>query len=258
MHPLPTDREARGRATDVLLTRARVRRHSRGLTLIEMLIVLAILGLFMAGVLLGSGQLASAKLKKTATGLSGAIRVAYTRASATSKSVRLVFDFNQQAFWMEEAEQPMLVSPKDAAGNGGAEAVTALEQQSLAESDRLVKGPTAPRAHFRQVDMGLLATDSDTKGNIRNLPAGIEFRSIQTTHDDGPRGTDRAYLYFWPGGQTERASIQIRKGDSTEDADTMTLMIAPLTGSVSVKPGPVDLLVPKDDTEASEREDRGL
>jgi general secretion pathway protein H len=234
------------------------RARARGLTLIEMLVVLAIVGLLAVGVLMGSGQLASSKLKKTATSLSGVIRLAYTRASSTSKSVRLVFDFSQHAFWMEEAEQAMLVTPKDSTGTGGAEAVTALEQQSIAESDRLIKGPSAPRAHFRQVDMGLLAIDSDTHGSVRALPGNISFRAIQTTHDDQPRTQDRAYLYFWPGGQTERASIQLRIGESTEDADTLTLLVAPLTGSVNVKSGPVPLTVPKDEAEASDREDKGL
>jgi general secretion pathway protein H len=247
-----------GRTLSSRIVSARRRAGERGLTLIEMLVVLAIVGLFAAGVLMGTGQLASAKLKKTATSLTGVIRLAYTRASSTSKSIRLVFDFEQRSFWMEEAEQPMLVTPKDTTGTGGADAVTALEQQSIAEGQRLTKGPTAPRAHFRQVDMGLLAIDDDTHGNVRSLPGNIKFRSIQTTHDDLPRTADRAYLYFWPGGQTERASIQIRIGDSTEDFETLTLLVAPLTGSTNIKSGPVPLTIPKDDTEASDREDRGL
>lgn len=243
---------------------ARARARGRGLTLIEMLVVLAIIGLFAAGVLMGTGQLSSAKLKKTATGLAGAIKVAYTRASSTSRSVRLVFDFEQKAFWMEESEQPMFVRPKDETGTGGADAVTALEQQAVAEGERIVKGPTAPRAHFHQVSMGLLATDADQKGDTRGLPSTIRFRSVQTTHDDTERTGDRAYLYFWPGGQTERASIQLciekHEGDKAycEDDDTLTLLVAPLTGSVTVKNGSVALTVPKDDGEASDREDRGL
>lgn len=246
------------RLTHTRLAQLRRRLGARGLTLIEMLVVLAIVALLAVGVLMGSGQLASAKLKKTATSLTGVIRLAYTRASSTSKSIRLVFDFEQRSFWMEEAEQAMLVTPKDTTGTGGADAVTALEQQSIAEGARLTKGPAAPRAHFRQVDMGLLAVDADTHGNVRALPGNIKFRSIQTTHDDQPRTADRAYLYFWPGGQTERSAIQIRIGDSTDDWETLTLLVAPLTGSVAIKSGPVSLTVPKDDSEASDREDRGL
>ena len=77
-------------------------------------------------------------------------------------------------------------------------------------------------------------------------------------HDDQAIKGDRAYLYFWPGGQTERAAIQLRIGNSLQDIDALTLIVAPLTGAVTVKPGALDLKVPKDDSEASEREDRGL
>jgi general secretion pathway protein H len=236
---------------------SRGRASGAGLTLVEMLVVLAIVALLLTGVLLGSGQLAGARLKKSATSLAGAIRVAFARASSTSKSVRLVFDFSERAFWMEESEQPMLVTPKDVSASGGAEAVTALEQQARAESERLVKGPTAPRARFRRVSMGLLAVDSDSKGDARVLPSGIGFRSIQTTHDADARSSDRAYLYFWPGGQTERAAIQLHIGTSTADVDTLTLVVAPLTGSVTVKAGAAALVIPRDDGEASDREDRG-
>src|SRR4029077_20179696 len=87
------------------------------------------------------------------------------------------------------------------------------------------------------------------------LPRGIKFREIQTAHDDAPRTSGRAYLYFWPGGMTERASIQLRLGDSTDDSDTLTLLVSPLTGKVTAKDGPVSLVIPVDDKSASERED---
>ena len=83
----------------------------------------------------------------------------------------------------------------------------------------------------------------------------MRFRLVQTEHDLKPRDKGRAYLYFWPGGQTERASIQLRYGDSTDDDDTLTLLVAPLTGKVTVKSGPVPLVIPTDDKSASERED---
>ena len=76
-------------------------------------------------------------------------------------------------------------------------------------------------------------------------------------HDDEPRTKGRAYLYFWPGGLTERASIEIRIGASDEDGDTLTLVVSPLTGKVTVKNGPVALTIPTDDHQASDRQDNG-
>jgi general secretion pathway protein H len=78
---------------------------------------------------------------------------------------------------------------------------------------------------------------------------------VQTTHDDSPRTSGRAYLYFWPGGRTEPAAIQLRIGDSAEDGRTMTLLVSPLTGKVTVKGGPAEFVVPTDDTQSSDRVD---
>lgn len=240
-----------------LAARLRARRTSRGVTLVEMLVVLAIVALLVSGVVMGSGQLGSAKLRKSATTLAGAIRVAFTRASVMSRSVRLVFDFDQKQFWLEEADQPMLVQSKDTTGTGGAEAVTQHEQQAVAESDRIIKGVTASKPRFHKVTMGLLAREEEKSPDARELPGGIEFRSFQTPHDDEARTSGRAYLYFWPGGLTERASIVLRKGKSTEDTDALTLVVSPLTGTVNVKPGAVALPTPTDEKDLSEREDKG-
>ncbi len=102
------------------------------------------------------------------------------------------------------------------------------------------------------------ADDEAGKGG-KPLPRGITFRSVQTTHDDAPRTSGRAYLYFWPGGRTERASIQVRIGTSdSADQAFMTVLVSPLTGRATIKGGAEDLVVPTDDAHSSEREDTGF
>ena len=103
--------------------------------------------------------------------------------------------------------------------------------------------------------MGLAASEPG-KGH-KALERGITIRQVQTAHDDAPRKEGRAYLYFWSGGMTERAAIQLRVGASEEASETVTLIVQPLTGRVTIKSGPVDLPAPADDKEASEREDPG-
>jgi general secretion pathway protein H len=235
----------------------RGRARQRGLTLVEMLVVLLIMTLLLAGVAMGSGQLASAKLHKSGTALTGLIRVAYVRATVMSRSERIVFDVEHGKFWLEESEQPMLVQEHDKSGTGGASPVTEAEQAALAESDRIIKGPEAPRPTFHRVKPGLYAATDDQGGSESSLPYGIGFRAIQTAHDDEPRTKGRAYLYFWPGGLTERASIVLRKGQSTEDGDALTLLVKPLTGAVTIKPGNVSLPTITQESDLSERQDNG-
>jgi general secretion pathway protein H len=224
------------------------------MTLIEILIVLAIMGIMVGAVIAGSGQLASARLHHTSTMLAGAVKVAYARATATSKNVRIVFDLEEDTFWIEESDQPMLVQSKDVTGTGGAEAATQAEQQAVEEGDRIVKGPRAPKPRFKMVESVGLASSQVKKGP-RSLERGIKFREIQTSHDDKPRTEGRAYLYFWPGGMTERAAILLSVGDLKEDGSTQTLMVSPLTGKVTVKDGAVPMKKIESDKEASDRDD---
>jgi general secretion pathway protein H len=78
---------------------------------------------------------------------------------------------------------------------------------------------------------------------------------VQTPHDDTARTSGRAYLYFWPGGRTERSVIQMRIGEAEDDDHMLTVLVSPLTGKVSIKGGAIDLKVPTDDTQASDRQD---
>jgi len=239
------------------LSLSKKRARSAGLTLVEMLVVLLIVGLLFAGVVMGSGQLAGAKLRKSATTLTGLIRVSYVRATVQARSERIVFDLDHSTFWLEESDQPMLVNSHDTTGTGGAEVVTAAEKAALEESKRLVAGPQAPRPSFRAVKPGLYAASDNQGGTERSLPHGIKFRSVQTSHDEEPRTSGRAYLYFWPGGMTERASIVLREGDSMADTNALTVVVSPLTGNVVIKAGAVSLPKLEDGKDQSEREDQG-
>ena len=89
--------------------RARAMVRARGLTLIEVLVVMSIVAIIMGAVVIGSGQLASSRMRHSSTMIAGAIRVGFARSSATSKSVRLVMDFTESEIWLEEGDQPMLV-----------------------------------------------------------------------------------------------------------------------------------------------------
>jgi general secretion pathway protein H len=165
-------------------------------------------------------------------------------------------DFEKNEIWLEEGDQPHLVQSKDASGTGGAAAATVAEKEALEDTSRIVKGPTPPRTSFKEIDaMGLVASDPG-KGK-KSLERGITFRQVQAAHDADPRKEGRAYLYFWPGGQTERAAITLRVGKSEEEKDAVTLIVAPLTGKVTIKDGVVDLPAPRDDKDMSDRADPG-
>lgn len=237
-----------------------IRRRSsrRGLTLVEIMVVMAIIAIVTGVAVGGSMQLPSERLRRSGTMITSAIKVAYTRATSTSRDLRLVMDFEHRKIWLEESDIPMLVRMRDSTGTGGADPVTQAETAALAEGDKIVKGPPIPKPRFHSiVAFGFGDLDSMSKGD-RSLQRGINFRAVQSAHDEEPRTSGRAYLYFWPGGRTERSSIQLRIGDSEEEHRTLTLLVSPLTGKVKTVSGPVDLEMPTDDSKASDREDTGF
>jgi general secretion pathway protein H len=218
------------------------------MTLIETLVTLAIIALISGVAVLGMGARMGAKLKSSAAQLTGSIRIAYAHSISTSKSVRLVFDFTAHKTIMEAAPQRHLLKKEL---SGGATAASELEAAALEASQAIANGPVAPRAQFD------VTTAFGMPKEGRDLSSGINFWRVYTTHDPEPVSDGKAYLYFFPNGQTESASIQLRISNSNEDEESnyLTVVVYPLTGRTEVKRGRAEITPPRDDREASEREE---
>ncbi|MDP8998934.1 MAG: prepilin-type N-terminal cleavage/methylation domain-containing protein [Myxococcota bacterium] len=244
-----------GRSSKRRASRRQGRR--RGLTLVEIIVVMSIIAIISGVAIAGSMQLPSARLRRSATMLASAIKVAYTRSTATSHDLRLVMDLDQQKIWLEESNVPMLVQSAGKGSTGGADAITQAEKDALSEGEKVLKGPPIPKPRFKPIEAYGFGDVESGKGG-KSLQRGITFRAAQTTHDDAPRTTGRSYLYFWPGGRTERASIEVRIGDSDEESQTLTILVSPLTGKATIRGGAVQLEVPTDDEHTSDRQDTGF
>lgn len=225
--------------------------RERGVTLIEILVTLAIIAVMAGGAMVGLGALSSARLRESSTQVSGAIKLAYNHANATSRPTRLVFDFEQKTIAIEESEGRMLVQSGDR--TGGAAAATELERALQQESEAILEGPRAPRPDFRPVEK-ILGFEHGDGASVKRLREGISFRLIEVAHDEAPIVEGRAYLYFWPGGMTQNAAVQITKDGAD---DIVTILVSPLTGKTRILGGAVEMPRPRNDAEASEREDRG-
>ena len=138
-----------------------------------------------------------------------------------------------------------------------AEAWVSCISDQPAEAEKIVEGPRAPRPSFRPVKK-LLGFDTEGKG-AKHLASGVYFRHIEVEHEDEAVRDGRVYIYFWPGGQTERAAIQLQKGNVDEVADSaiITVLVSPLTGKTKVLGGALEMVRPRNEEEASEREDSG-
>ena len=229
-----------------IATKPKQKSRERGVTLVEVLICIALVALVTGMAMMGGSVADSARLKHSAVMISGAVRIAYGQANATSKVVRLVFDMDARTISIEQASGDLKLTRNDV--TGGAAAATEAEKKANEESEQILKGPRPPRPMFEKVKV---------KAG-RELEKNILFLQVETGHTDLPQNKGRAYLYFWPGGQTERAAIQLTIKNSQIDADSMTVLIAPLTGKCDLRKGRLTMPRPRDDVDASERQDTGF
>lgn len=230
------------------LDRARRRGQARGMTLIEVMIVMVIMVVLMGGMVFASGQIQRSRLKSAASRVAAAMRAGFQRASATGKRVRLVLDFDSSSLWLEDSSDQMLVSENDVLGTGGADPATTAEKAAQVEAARINAGPQAPRASFSPVQ--------GPSGEAQALQTGIAFRAVDAAHDKEPRSAGRGYVYFFAS-EAERASVQVKVAGSDDERDVFSVVLAPLTGKATVMDGVVKVAHPRDDAEASEVEDDG-
>jgi general secretion pathway protein H len=227
-----------------------VRARARGLTLIEVLVTLVIIAIIAGAVTSGAGATTNARVRRASAMIAGAVRVAYARASATAKPVRLVLDLDAGKVMLEEGTGTMLVTQNTQDSTAGAAGETQEERDAIAETEKILKGPRAPRPSFRPVKT--LGIDSE-EGNARSVGRGVKLKGFESTHEIDGQTEGRAYLYFWPGGWTERAAIRIGRADTDSNDDGLTLFVSPLTGKVKTVPGQHGL---ETVGEQGEREDR--
>lgn len=237
------------------MTRVRASRTShaqRGMTLVEVMIVMVLIALLSGTILFGSGMFSSSRERGAATLILAGVRLGMTRANTTGRPTRMVFDLDGDRVILEESTSTVMLREKEdkESTGAGADPTTEAEKKARAEAERILDGPKAPRPRFKPLKQGGFA-NSDEKG--RELGKGVEFRQVQTDHDGEPRIKGHAYLYFWPGGQTERAAIQLKRADG--GGEGLTVVVSPLTGRAKIERGKVDLPERPLDKEYSERDE---
>ncbi len=219
------------------------RSRARGTSLIEVLVALALAALLVGGMFTGVGMLRQARLREGSTLVASAVRIAYDHANATSRVTRLVFDFEQRTITMEETQGLLFLQQNR---TGGAAGASELEKAALEEGEGIVEGPKKLRPTFQTVGHSTLdqvadlrESDDQGKQGGKQLPKEVSFRQIEVQHEDDAATSEHIYLYFWPGGQTERAAIQLQLGTEGKLTDAMTITVKPLTGQVTAEYGAI-------------------
>ena len=226
-----------------------------GLTLIEIMVVVVIIALGASAASMGLGSLSRANLKSASVRLMALSRYAYHRALTRGTTVRISLDFESNTFEVSEAHGRVSLTRSDSplrteaarseAGDPGA-AIDPWEaaRARLAEPDALPVqlSPFSP-----------ITTESGTPiSRFKRQPLGDGIRIVKlvVAHEAEPRTTGTADVFFFPGGHTQHAVIQIADKNDT----IFSVEIHPLTGKATIHSVPYEPEVLMDDPD--ERNER--
>jgi len=220
------------------VTAAAHRARQRGLTLIEVMIVLALMGVLMATMVFGSGAFIGASRRAAAGLFVAAVQKGLSHANTVGKPVRLSIDMTAGRLILEESNSSQaLRGPVPGAEGEDGEAPSQADlavAAAQAAGEEFLAAAGDPSSGFSPIDV--LGQEDDLPG--RALDPSIKITKVQTEHDEEPITEGLAYIYFWPGGITERAIVQLGRGLADEG---VTVEISPLTGRAHISRGKVDL-----------------
>ena len=213
---------------------------TRGFTLIEVMIAMGLVALMVTASILGLRSLVKSDLRATASHMAGAIRYLFDRASTTGKVHRLVFDFDTGKYWAESSDDPFVLGAgkeTDESRRKEAEKIAKEEEakREMAEKEKSYGASLIPTKYMPKPFLPTRAKFSafrEMTVKPVTLKSSVVLADIYTPRLQKPLDSGKGYLYFFPMGMTEAATIHLsdKKGESF-----YTLIVHPLTGRVTVK-----------------------
>jgi general secretion pathway protein H len=224
----------------------RPRSTTQGFTLIEIMVVIAIAALVTGASVQGIRSLRKADLRESSTQLSGAMRYLFDRASTTGKIHRIVIDMENNMYWAEVSDDRFFIPREESE-----QSLRRREDKEADEDDEEAKkreraareassGKSAPASSsfdLSKLEVGDFRPKRARFASFKDLalkPVRLKKTKVQSVYT--PRVTDpltsgRAYVYFFPLGQTEPAIVTLsdQSGESI-----FSLVVHPITGRVRI------------------------
>ena len=219
-------------------TAEKLRHRRAGLTLIELVIVVSLLALMVTIVVPSVINIIGANLRSTAGEVAGAIRFTYDLAARKNVPFRLVFDLDEQAYWVESASEKYLLDREKTEVSEGRIDEEAEREREQGRSRRFID-----RSYIEGGEMWQpkgkpsFSAFAGRYTDKKPLPEDIVFQDVWVSHQEDRVTAGQAYLYCFPTGMTQRAVIHI--GDDAEDS--YTLVVEALTGVVKIHSGYVEI-----------------
>jgi type II secretory pathway pseudopilin PulG len=237
------------------------------MTLLEIMIVIAIIGIGLVLMRSGFRGITKADLVEDAEEMAAMLRRASLLAIEKGEQHRVVIDMEKGVYRIDVCQGPATLARNEEVSNDeektkraidkGTEKLRDLPSDALAvgdpdEAQRRAKAIAghhiADRTCAPAVE-GMSGVNHNVKkayvqvGNqpadwIRNLniPVGIKFQEIWVQHKNDSTKKGEVAIYFWPNGSAEKAVIELANNDN----DVRTIMVHGLTGRIQQKSGKLE------------------
>jgi len=238
----------------------------RAFSLIEILIVIAIIGLVMYIVAPQMGLVSLVSTQTALTNLTRTIKTAYNYSVINRTTHRIVFDLKNNIYWVEASNEKSLITKSKIEREKTESEEREWKEEIDAELETLkidsqktdvIFGEEGEERKITYNSPLLEAKQKEAQTAFRKIKVpnikhmllsdDYHFEAVQTQHhtkkitapteDDPPDEEYKAYMYFLSNGYVERAVIYIaEKNTEIEDPDRMvyTIITNPLSGETEV------------------------
>ncbi len=236
------------------LVRTVNRSHSqRGVTLLEILVVIAIMGFLATMGLSAYRSFSKADLVKDAQRVGSIMRRASELSSETGLLERLTIDLDKNTIVVETCEgvpqvrrNPALGKPLDA--DATKRELTDARERLKADPARQKFQAASPEDEAKLAAalaghhvgdqpcapaLDVFSGDSEGRPLAMELTEGIKIRQVWVQHHEDSVTSGQVAVHFFPMGWAEKAIIELASGDTT-----YTVRIHGLTGRVVIEDGP--------------------
>ncbi len=223
-------------------------RRQRGITILEIMIVLAIIGASLGLLRSGFRTVTKADLAENSTELVAMLRRANQMAIETGSLHRLVIDFEKGAYVVEVCEGAVAVARNEAVrveADAKERAMLRMEGRLQGASPEALATDPEDATKMAMALAGHHVADrtcvpatagfgGGEKGFARQLRTakGIRFREVWVQHQDKSSSDGQVAIYFFPIGSSEKAVIEL-----TDGSDVFSVLVYGLTSLVTLRDG---------------------
>lgn len=210
----------------------------QGMTLIEIMIVVALMATLMTLVGIGFGVLGHADVSGEAVRLSSAIRYTFNTAATSNMTLQMKLNFETGTFQVEKLDLSGGLSAETLRGET-MKSVTSGSKRISASADKLDDEDTRFGKVTRTPIEGDFLSPEDAV-----LDEDVFFIGLMTSHHDEIQTEGIGTINFFANGFVERSVIYVGDEAAREGMDDgvyYTIVVNPLTGQSSVQPGKMEV-----------------